>query len=101
MASHFTEEDFIDNNYLNDDELINSVLQQSMHSEEFNSNNQLNTNNELDFWRLNFEYIECEGITLYPWLNQFPEPVFPKKIRPLGMKGLGYDIPLLDNNVDN
>jgi hypothetical protein len=60
----------------------------------------LNTNNELDFWRLNFEYIESEGITLYPWLNQFPEPVFPKKIRPLGMKGLGYDISLLDYKVE-
>ena len=60
----------------------------------------LNTNNELDFWRLNFEYIECEGITLYPWLNQFPEPVFPKKIRPLGMKGLGYEISLLDYKVE-
>ena len=48
MASHFTEEDFKDNNYLDDDELINSVLQQSMHSEEFNSNNQLNINNELN-----------------------------------------------------
>ena len=60
----------------------------------------LNTNNELDFWRLNFEYIESEGITLYPWLNQFPEPVFPKKIRPLGMKGLGYEISLLDDKVE-
>jgi len=60
----------------------------------------LNTNNELDFWRLNFEYIESEGITLYPWLNQFPEPVFPKKIRPLGMKGLGYEISLLDYKVE-
>jgi len=60
----------------------------------------LDTNNELDFWRLNFEYIESEGITLYPWLNQFPEPVFPKKIRPLGMKGLGYDISLLDYKVE-
>lgn len=59
-----------------------------------------NTNNELDFWRLNFEYIESEGITLYPWLNQFPEPVFPKKIRPLGMKGLGYEISLLDYKVE-
>ena len=59
-----------------------------------------NTNNELDFWRLNFEYIESEGITLYPWLNQFPEPVFPKKIRPLGMKGLGYEISLLDDKVE-
>ena len=60
----------------------------------------LNKNNELDFWRLNFEYIESEGITLYPWLNQFPEPVFPKKIRPLGMKGLGYEISLLDYKVE-
>jgi len=60
----------------------------------------LDTNNELDFWRLNFEYIESEGITLYPWLNQFPEPVFPKKIRPLGMKGLGYEISLLDYKVE-
>jgi len=59
-----------------------------------------NTNNELDFWRLNFEYIESEGITLYPWLNQFPEPVFPKKIRPLGMKGLGCEISLLDYKVE-
>ena len=47
MASHFTEEDFIDNNYLNDDELINSVLQQSMQSEDLNTNNELNTNNDL------------------------------------------------------
>ena len=60
----------------------------------------LNKNNELDFWRLNFEHIKSEGVTLYPWLNQFPEPIIPKKIRPLGMKGLGYDIPLLDNNVE-
>lgn len=59
-----------------------------------------NTNNELDFWKLNFEYIESEGITLYPWLNQFPEPVFPKKIRPLGMKGLGYEISLFDYKVE-
>ena len=48
MASHFTEEDFIDNNYINDDEIINSVLQQSMQSEDLNTNNDLSIseNNE-------------------------------------------------------
>jgi len=54
--------------------------------------------NDLNFFLLNFEYIEYEGVLLTPWVNQFSTKLEPN-VRRLGYKGLGYSINLFSSKV--